>query len=99
VDIQADLLGHGRIDLADDRVWRHEFRQLLSSVLLGLTKEEIAVRLGITLDGVKYHVSQILTRIGVSSREEAVALPEEAALLWWARALAWSKESGAPKFM
>ncbi len=36
-----------------------------------LTNEEIAARLGTSLDGAKYHVSQILSRLGVSSREEA----------------------------
>jgi alpha-tubulin suppressor-like RCC1 family protein/DNA-binding CsgD family transcriptional regulator len=40
----------------------------------GLTNEEIAQQLGITEDGVKYHVSQILQRLGVKSRHEAVAL-------------------------
>ena len=37
----------------------------------GLTNEEIAARLGISLDGAKYHVSQILSKIGVATREEA----------------------------
>lgn len=37
----------------------------------GLTNEEIAQRLGITLDGAKYHVSDILMRLGVSNRYEA----------------------------
>ncbi|MDP9237957.1 MAG: LuxR C-terminal-related transcriptional regulator, partial [Chloroflexota bacterium] len=40
----------------------------------GLTNEEIAQQLGITEDGVKYHVSQILLRLGVENRHEAVAL-------------------------
>ncbi len=37
----------------------------------GLTNEEIAQRLGISLDGAKYHVSDILMRLGVSNRYEA----------------------------
>ncbi|MCH7618022.1 MAG: helix-turn-helix transcriptional regulator [Chloroflexi bacterium] len=42
--------------------------------LLGqeLTNEQIAEQLGISLDGAKYHVSQILSKLGVSRREEAV---------------------------
>ena len=40
----------------------------------GLTNREIAERMGISLDGAKYHVSQILMKLDVSSREEAVAL-------------------------
>jgi DNA-binding CsgD family transcriptional regulator len=46
-------------------------REVLGLVRLGLTNEEIAQRLGITRDGAKYHVSQILSKLGVSSREEA----------------------------
>jgi DNA-binding CsgD family transcriptional regulator len=37
----------------------------------GRTNEQIAERLGITLDGAKYHVSSILSKLGVSSRLEA----------------------------
>jgi DNA-binding NarL/FixJ family response regulator len=40
-------------------------REVLGLVRLGLTNEEIAGRLGITLDGAKYHVSQILSKLGV----------------------------------
>jgi DNA-binding CsgD family transcriptional regulator len=36
------------------------------------TNEEIADRLGITLDGAKYHVSSILSKLGVSSRMVAL---------------------------
>lgn len=36
------------------------------------TNGEIAERLGITLDGAKFHVSEILARLEVSSREDAV---------------------------
>src|SRR5574341_2340299 len=48
-------------------------REVLDLVRLGLTNEEIAERLGISLDGAKYHVSQILSRLGVTTREEAAA--------------------------
>jgi DNA-binding CsgD family transcriptional regulator/DNA-binding beta-propeller fold protein YncE len=65
-------------------------REVLALVRLGLTNEEIAARLGITLDGSKYHVSQILAKLGVSTREEAAALamPEERS--WRTRLGAWS---------
>lgn len=48
-------------------------REVLELVRQGLTNDQIAERLGITSDGVKYHVSQVLSKLGVSSRHEAVA--------------------------
>jgi DNA-binding CsgD family transcriptional regulator len=51
------------------------------------SNEEIAERLGISLAGAKYHVSQILSKLGVESREEA-ARWQPAARLWWTTALA-----------
>jgi hypothetical protein len=45
-----------------------------ASVLTSLPRPAvIAVRLGISPDGVKYHVSEILSKLGVSSRQEAAA--------------------------
>lgn len=62
--------------------------EVLHLVHLGLTNDEIAGRLGITSDGVKYHVSQILTKLGVSSRHEAVALAYgETRRPWWSAAV------------
>src|SRR5258708_5157680 len=46
-------------------------REVAELLRRGLTNEEIASALGITLDGAKYHVSQILSKLGVHSREEA----------------------------
>ena len=54
----------------------------------GLTNEQVAERLGISTDGAKYHVSQILSKLGVASREEAAAWRPEAARPWWAAGLA-----------
>lgn len=59
-------------------------REVLGLIRLGLTNEEIAARLGITLDGAKNHVSQILSKLGVSSREEAAAVPVGRRRRWWA---------------
>jgi DNA-binding CsgD family transcriptional regulator len=70
-------------------------REVLELVRVGLTNEEIAGRLGISPDTTKYHVSQILAKLGVASREEAGALPDQAPLPWWARALAWSAAAKA----
>ncbi len=44
---------------------------MLACLREGLTNEEIARRLGIALDGAKFHVSEILLRLGVDSRYEA----------------------------
>jgi DNA-binding CsgD family transcriptional regulator len=46
-------------------------QEVLTLVREGLTNREIAERLDITPDGAKFHVSEILTKIGVHTREEA----------------------------
>jgi hypothetical protein len=48
-----------------------------------LTNDQIAERLGITLDGAKYHVSQILSKLGVESREDAARWEPKASHPWW----------------
>ncbi len=64
-------------------------REVLELVRAGLTNDEIAERLGITSDGVKYHVSQVLSKLGVSSRHEAVdAAFGERRRRWWESVLA-----------
>jgi DNA-binding CsgD family transcriptional regulator len=50
-------------------------QEVLELIRRGLTNEEIAQRLGISLDGAKYHVSQILSKLGVVTREEAAQQP------------------------
>ena len=60
---------------------------MLALLREGLTNPRIAERLSITLDGAKYHVSEILSKLGVSSREEAARWqPSERP--WWATAIA-----------
>ena len=46
-------------------------QEVLELVREGLTNDEIARHLGISPDGVKFHVSEILGRLGVGSRREA----------------------------
>lgn len=48
--------------------------EVLKLVRVGLTNEEIAERLGISANGVKYHVSEAISKLGVSSRDEAAAV-------------------------
>ena len=62
-------------------------QEVLDLVREGLTNEQIAERLDISRDGVKYHVSQILSKLGVTSREEAAAW-HPGRRPWWATALA-----------
>lgn len=50
-------------------------RAVLRLIAEGRTNFEIAQELGITLEGAKYHVREILARLEVGSREEAAA--------WW----------------
>lgn len=52
-------------------------REVLELVAGGKTYGEIAEVLGITLDGVKWHMREVLTKLGVNSREEAAD--------WWRR--------------
>jgi DNA-binding CsgD family transcriptional regulator len=49
-------------------------REVLALMARGLTNFEIAQQLGISLEGAKYHVREILTRLGVDSRDEAARL-------------------------
>lgn len=62
-------------------------QEVLELLRLGLTNREIAQRLGISTDGVKYHVSSILGKLGVRSRYEASVWPERRPW-WWTTAVA-----------
>jgi DNA-binding CsgD family transcriptional regulator/phage tail protein X len=50
-------------------------RDVLELIALGKTNAEIAEELGLTLDGAKWHVREILGKLEVESRDEAAA--------WW----------------
>jgi NarL family two-component system response regulator LiaR len=52
-------------------------RELLALLAKGLSNPEIASRLTISLSTVKFHISSILAKLGVSSRTEAVAMALE----------------------
>ena len=45
--------------------------QLLKLLVAGRTNPEIAEALGVSLAGAKWHVSEVIPRLGVTSREEA----------------------------
>ena len=48
--------------------------EVLDLIGRGKTNQQIADALGITLDGAKYHVSEILAKLEVATREDAAAL-------------------------
>ena len=47
---------------------------ILSSMVRGLTNADIAKQFGITPDGVKFHITSILAKLGAANRSEAVAI-------------------------
>ena len=47
--------------------------EALELIRQGLSNREIAARLGLTLAGAKFHVSEIISKLGVATREEAAA--------------------------
>lgn len=53
-------------DVLTPRQW-----EVLALIRENLSNQEIADKLGISLNGVKFHVSEVLTRLGVSDRLEA----------------------------
>jgi DNA-binding CsgD family transcriptional regulator len=58
--------------LRDDLTPRQ--REVMELIAAGKTNFEIAQALDISLEGAKYHVSEILTRLDASSREEAASI-------------------------
>ena len=70
-------------DVLTPREW-----EVLAILSEGLTNEQIAEKLNITIHAARYHVSEILSKLGVSSRQEAAAWQREKARPLWAGALA-----------
>jgi DNA-binding CsgD family transcriptional regulator len=60
---------------ADEAGLTERQREVVELLVLGYSNAEIAESLGISLDGAKWHVGEILARLGVWSREEAAD--------WW----------------
>lgn len=70
-------------DILTPREW-----EVLDLVRDGLSNEEIAGRLGISVDGVKYHVSEILSKLGLENRHDAARWQPTEERPWWATAFA-----------
>src|SRR2546426_10962791 len=62
-------------DILTPREW-----EVLALLRDGLAKPEIAERLGVTRDAVKYHVSEILSKLALASREEAAVCGQPSTL-------------------
>jgi outer membrane lipoprotein-sorting protein/DNA-binding CsgD family transcriptional regulator len=77
-------------DILTPREW-----EVLALIEAGLTNEEIAARLGISFGTAKYHVAEIISKLGAASREDAVAAARRRA----ARALAPLPFGLAPRAM
>lgn len=80
-------------DILTPREW-----EVLDLLREGLSNDEIGGRLGITERTAKYHVSEILGKLGVGSRAEAAAWRPEERRAWWLSAGApfaflWRKAS------
>ena len=57
----------------EDIEWTPRQRQVLDLLATGYTNPQISEALGVTLDGAKWHVSEVMSKLGVHSREEAAA--------------------------
>jgi DNA-binding CsgD family transcriptional regulator len=70
-------------------------RRVLELMARGQTNAQIAEALDITLDGAKYHVREVFDKLGVSSREEAVASWRAGMPSLWERLRGWLWPAGA----
>jgi DNA-binding CsgD family transcriptional regulator len=57
--------------LATDYSWTPRQREVLDLITRGKSNQQIADTLGISLDGAKWHMREILSKLGVDTREEA----------------------------
>ncbi|MEX0782848.1 MAG: helix-turn-helix transcriptional regulator [Dehalococcoidia bacterium] len=61
--------------------WTPRQREVLDLIARGKTNQEVADTLGISLDGAKWHMREILSKLNVDSREEAAE--------YWRRRNGW----------
>jgi len=78
-DVAAELIDALR-DPGRERLTDRE-REIVRLLAAGLSNKEIGVRLEISERTVKYHVSEILARLGASNRAHAVSVARELGLV------------------
>ena len=69
-------------DILTPREWH-----VLDLLRRALTNEQIAQRLDISFATAKYHVAEIISKLGVQTREQAAWQPPPPERTWWERAL------------
>jgi DNA-binding CsgD family transcriptional regulator len=57
-------------------------KQILEQLALGHTMQEVADAMGITLDGVRYHLRQIANKLGTRNVTHSVAVAIQSKLIW-----------------
>jgi DNA-binding CsgD family transcriptional regulator len=72
--------------LARNYAWTARQRQVLDLIAHGRSNAEIAAELGVSLDGAKWHMREILSKLGVDTREEAAE--------YWRRYNGWPSRFG-----
>jgi DNA-binding NarL/FixJ family response regulator len=77
----ARLGAAARPDDATDELLTDRQREVLRLVADGMLYKQVAARIGITERGVKYHMGEVLARLHVQSRDEAVAHARRLGLL------------------
>lgn len=77
--IAADVIGTLR-DAPQEHLTEREL-EILGHLAAGRSNKEIASELNISERTVKFHVSEILARLGVSNRAHAVAVAQKAGLI------------------
>lgn len=61
----------GRVMRDEEYAWTPRQREVLDLVARGRSNQEIADALGISLDGAKWHMREVLSKLDVATREEA----------------------------
>jgi DNA-binding CsgD family transcriptional regulator len=76
----APAMGRARKFVPPGQQWTPRHVEVLNLLARGRTNPEIAETLGITLDGAKYHIREILSALGAGRDQRALAIeakPEE----------------------